>query len=114
MAAQANNNIKNKENQIKMKRNAIAKKAMYMAPGLVDGNGNVTDGARGGGGPGAGTGGEEMPAVNGMGRREISIKKKRNREVSRFLKKNPPAGPVKKRFISSPHFHECSTCRVSI
>ena len=104
MAAQANNNAKNKENQIKKKIITIAKKAMYMAPGLVDGNGNGTAGGGGGGegGPGAGMGGEEMSAVNGMRRREIAIKKKRNREVSRFREKQSFRRSCKKRGMSSP------------
>lgn len=69
---------------MKKKTNTIAKKAMYMSQGLVDGSAHGSAHGSGGdvGGAGAGKGGEEKFVVNGMGRREIAIKKKRIREVS--------------------------------
>ena len=69
---------------MKKKTNTIAKKAMYMSQGLVDGSAHGSAHGSGGdvGGAGAGKGGEEKFVVNGMGRREIAIKKMRIREVS--------------------------------
>lgn len=56
----------------------IAKKTINKVQGIVDGSGTGGDGD----GQSAAKGGAEKPVVNGIGRRQTAIKKKRSLEVS--------------------------------